>query len=1022
MLNADGRGRRRWTLGLLAAVATVGCGPSAKAPQAPAGKQAPSAALAASDRGPAPEPPVPLLRTGTLKPVDEPPREATLKARADDGAYELLEFELGAPKAANGASNAESVPFWESTFVGLEPPVGQMAFIDYGATGAGGGRVPVRIWVRRKKSPDPVSGTLYTPADGEPGHRVPFRALVDPKSKSDPAFKQRWAAALAENLRRNGDAPDVFAAERLLRVYGQPKPERPARPAAPGRSAAHASETNYELWQLMATTSGRISVQRALEENRELFMRASKERATLPLADVKSPSLARHPWAELAAALGKRGADEPLAHAVPAEFYYVRARDFGKFLDLLDVVESFGEPAADVLDGHAEDRDTFARYETELALERTELTRLFGPEVVTDLAITGSDPYIHEGTDITLIFRVKNTPLFTSALAGALAHHTVAHPNVKESTFTSDGVTVTVRRSADGRIRQHRATVGGFELVSNSAAAIRRVIATIAGKHPSLAAEPDFTYMLARDADAPNDVLAYLGDRFIGEVVGPAQKIAEARRQLALGELLVPGYAALARGRLDGQSPKSTAELLASKFLERSELRHADGSPIEFEPGHAAHSVWGSPALLEPLIERPPVTRVTSAERDGYVQFAGYYQALWSDRIDPAALRVSESAEQGGARHVTADLRVLPILRPEYRDDLELVGHTHVSVPELLPGLSAVVGIGKDARLRHELGELGNVFGSGERFTFDWLGDYALVGLAPRNEILDAARGELSKSIELPNDAPKPPFLAKIANFPAYVALGVKSRVGAGLFLTALRGLAQEAAPGAFEWGRAPSYRGSEIVAVRYADAELHGAIYYALTEHALVLSLNEAVLHQALDLVLDHPPVPATAGPSPRDAAQLVLELGAKPGDALLRALAWLAAADVEDEGSEARALAQAVLLGAPDQTGDAAAARLLMREYLGTVVLTPSAQSYALAPDGIRDPDRGTLNAPHFPELPILGSPLERVLDAIRRVRTALSFEDEPAGNGTPALASLHAHVTLELNPPPTTQLEAK
>ncbi|HTQ03463.1 MAG TPA: hypothetical protein VMI54_06385 [Polyangiaceae bacterium] len=1025
----EGRGFRRSAAALVAIGVLGGCAPAEKAPATPAKRSAAAGSgVVAAASAPAPEPPAPMLRTGALNPVDDPPRTATLNARADDGAYEILELVLGSAAATPGGGAPAPdalVEAWHSTSVGLEPPLGQMAFTD---SGGGLRRVP-RIWVRRKKSPEPVTGTVYTIAYDGPGHRVPFRATIDPKAKTDATLVKRWAAAFAQELRDQGDAPDAFAARRLVRVYGEPKPAVSARAArpAPARAVrprpAPSNETSYELSRLMDTTTGRISVQRALEENRELFVQASKERANLPIAETKPPNLARHPWADLATALGKRAADEALAHAVPAEFYFVRARNFGEFLDVLDVVESFGEPAADVLDGHPEDRDTFARYETELALERTELTRLFGPDVVTDLAITGSDPYVHEGTDLTLIFRVKNTPLFSTALAAALAHHAVAHPNVKESTFTTDGTTVTVRRSADGRIRQHRATVGGFELVSNSPEAIRRVIATIAGKHPNLAAEPDFSYMLARDANTPSDLLGYLGDRFIASVVGPEQKIAEARRQLALGELLVPGYAALARGRIDGAAPKSTAELLRSKFLERSELEHADGSPIEFEPGHAAHSAWGTPAHLEPLIDRPPVTRVTAAERDGYSEFARSYEAMWSDRIDPVALRVTERADQG-KRALSADLRVLPTLRNEYRDDIEMVGRARVMVPEVLPGLSAVIGIGADASLRRELTQMSDVFGSGNHFAFDWVGDYALVGVTPRNEILQALRGELSDEIELPDEhARRTPFEEKVANLPVYALLGVKSRVGAGLCLTALRSLAREAAPGALEWGSAPSYHGTEVVAVRFSDGEVRGALYYALTEHALVFSLNETVLHQALDLVTEHPPVSvAPKGPVPSDASQLVVELGSKPGDALFRALAWLADAATTDEDTQASALAAAVLVGAPEQTGDAAAGRLLMREYLGTVVVTPSGQSYSLAPDGIRDPDRGTPNAPIFPELPVLGSPLERVLDAVHRVRTELSFDDEPALGGERPLSSLHARVTLELNPPPTTQPEAK
>jgi len=50
-------------------------------------------------------------------------------------------------------------------------------------------------------------------------------------------------------------------------------------------------------------------------------------------------------------------------------------------------------------------------------------------------------------------------------------------------------------------------------------------------------------------------------------------------------------------------------------------------------------------------------------------------------------------------------------------------------------------------------------------------------------------------------------------------------------------------------------------------------------------------------------------------------------------------------------------------------------------------------------------------YPVLPVPGSPLERVLGGLARVRTALSFDPEPGSAPGQPLASLHARVTLEL-----------
>ena len=60
--------------------------------------------------------------------------------------------------------------------------------------------------------------------------------------------------------------------------------------------------------------------------------------------------------------------------------------------------------------------------------------------------------------DVTVLFRIKNGPLFETALAAALASRSAGHGELKNEKFVEDGVTVQVTRSSDGRVRRHRAS------------------------------------------------------------------------------------------------------------------------------------------------------------------------------------------------------------------------------------------------------------------------------------------------------------------------------------------------------------------------------------------------------------------------------------------------------------------------------------------------------------------------------------------------------------------------------------
>ena len=62
------------------------------------------------------------------------------------------------------------------------------------------------------------------------------------------------------------------------------------------------------------------------------------------------------------------------------------------------------------------------------------------------------------------------------ALAKALDTYGAKHPGLETTKFTHEGVDVSVTRSKDGKVRRHRATVDGLELVSQGAVVFEPVL------------------------------------------------------------------------------------------------------------------------------------------------------------------------------------------------------------------------------------------------------------------------------------------------------------------------------------------------------------------------------------------------------------------------------------------------------------------------------------------------------------------------------------------------------------------
>lgn len=976
------------------------------------------------------EPPdgvVPKLRTGSLEPIDDPTVHAlrVVGRYASDG-YETLAVVVtgegseasafrasrgGAPVAIDFAPGQPTPLAFVGPRFSYAPREGERD-----ASNAQGFGV---LWIRRAlpASSAPITGTLFDVADadrGTPGTVRHFRVVAEKSLPSDPKIRMNWLRALASEVPLH-TAWGAFAAARIGEMGPLIDAAR-AKTRAPWNP--HPSEPRTDLATFMETTTGATAIQEALQTDRSLFALAAREPANIPIASLEGPKLGSHPWKPMLTRLGAPPL-EPLASNAPAEFYYVRATDLPSLYRLLDEVDAWGTPAATLLDGAYEERALASRYETALAVKRGPLTRLLGSAVVGEVAIVGSDPYVKEGSDVTVLLQVKSRPLLDAALSAVLTELEREHGSLSRSTRTHAGVDVSVSRSADGAVAQERASVGDLEIVSNSPNAINAVLEAHNGLRPRLGDEPDFQYMLARDAAVRADVLGYMGDRFVRAVVGPRQKVLEARRQIALGELMTPGFAALLYGWMQGKSPATVDDLFSKSLLAKSEMVHAGGAPITWHPGTAARSSWGTPAALTPLIDLPVPQSVTISERAGYQWFARGYEMDWSAYVDPVALRVAFVSGEG-RQTMTIDLRELPLIDgTTYREAADFVGDARFTAPALAGGVRSVVGIGPDAWPRRELTSTLQGFSSRE-IKFDWVGPWASVGLFDRSvltsTLLQAGPEEVPQKPD-PNGSSEMSernMASLLATFPLYAQIAVKGAAQAAVALAAIRVVANETIPGMFEWGQAERYRDIPIVRI-HMKKEIGGLggedsgldLFYAVTSDAITLTLQDWALRRLIDEALDgRGAAPSTDAGSP----QASFSLASDPGKGLWTALAWMAEQESLRQVRRSGDSAIALLRGAPEIADDEHAQRALALAYLGAIPMTVDGAPYTLAKDGLRDPARGTSSAPRWPDVPVQGSPLARIMHSLATFKSEMSFDDE-GKDGDKAMRSLHAQVVLEL-----------
>ncbi len=887
----------------------------------------------------------------------------------------------------------------------------------------------LRVWLRRptpsKMLSTSFSGTLWFlgyEAGNQRWYAAPFTATGTPTK--DTALAGQFAEALSTQLLDGSSTPTTpfhhFAAGRIhAALLGK------AAASSPARADARARMTTTDLSQLMYTTTAATSLQEALQYEKGLGITSNDGPRDIALSTLAAPALADHPFEAMRAGLTVTAATpttisgEPLAAAVPAEFWYVRFSDIRDMLRVLDEASTWITPVAHAMEERPLVRDLAERYQRELGLGRSGLAKALGHTAVSRLAITGSDPYLRDGSDVSFIFEVASQAIFDTELARHLADWQAKVDGVTRTEVLHNGHVIAIHVDPLGLVRQHRAQVGNLAVVSNSEAACKRVLDAIDGTKPRLSDEPDLRYMLARDP-GEHDAFAFIGDRFVSQVVGPQQKIQQARRMQALADLSTPGHAALLYGWLNGRAPASTDEMLSANVLTAAELRHGDGTPIAFAPGAAARSSWGRADGLRPRIDLPDVDKVSAAERDAYANFSREYQDYWRQFIDPIAVRI-DLDDDGDAASI--DVRVLPLIEgTNYRDVEQVVGAQHVVVPAIDDGLQAVWGVGKDTELRRDLDRLSTSFSGKADLGLGWLGEWVMVGTLDRAGLSESmavfdARVQVPLDDALRGGGDDALIAAALGKLPVFAAADINSTAGLVAALAALRALVNDVAPGNVTWENFATHREIAIVRVGIASSAPEDmrkfadsiAIYYAQAGGAIVFALQQRTLETLIDRLLDEKLRPTAADSG---ASQFVIEGHVRSGGGAWTALLWALQGQAQVGQASARRYAEAIVRGDPSTATDAAKFRALSLAYFGGVPVTSEGRTdYSLVAEGVTDPLHGSEITPAFPELPIAGTtPIGALMMRLSSMRASVSFDDEPT-SVKPPVRSLHTRFELTL-----------
>jgi hypothetical protein len=613
--------------------------------------------------------------------------------------------------------------------------------------------------------------------------------------------------------------------------------------------------------------TGASAVQEALQLD---TMRARGEdaalgdpaRNTVKIADLKGPTVKSHPWGKMLAAQtlgGKQPEVSPLSLCVPEDQLFIEFRSLTKMLEAIDVGDLWGAHLYNQASKDATTNRGSERLKTQLAIQTDPLARPFYDMVVKEVAVTSNDVFFGEGTDVTMLFSVKQPEVFKLRMDGFLAAAEKAHPEATRTTGKIGDIPYVQVSTPDRTVNAFSAyPKPDLHVRSNSKAAMERVLRAIAGGKgtPRLGDATEFKYIrtLMVRGDKREDGFVYLSDPFIRRLVGPEVKLTERRRLLCYNHLRMIGHAAMLYRTQYGRPPASLEELAEHGCAPAAFFTGVDGRvktdrqlfcpcggkySLSADGATGVCSHHGRPKQLVPCCE-VPLERVTEQERREYEQFVEMYSRYWRQFFDPIAVRLQVTPKQYRAETI-----ILPLIDNSIYTGLAAVLGGEPEPLDALPVpkdniFSLAVRLNKDAILKdtHEFRGFLREFEyrgvtkrpgsvSIEEFLRDGIGNqismHVYDGVPMFDFSLPSFLGEMmgqfggGRGFRGPDSNMLPvSFLIASLNSPVYIAMPVKDAKVVDKFLEDLDGLLAELA-------RRPADRGWFPVEFDFYKVPLEG-------------------------------------------------------------------------------------------------------------------------------------------------------------------------------------------------------
>ncbi len=356
---------------------------------------------------------------------------------------------------------------------------------------------------------------------------------------------------------------------------------------------------------------------------------------------------------------------EPIASRVPPECFYLRFGTFSNYVWFQETSQRFGGDIAQAILIRGFNYETNARIERMLGAKLSTIAKLFGDQVIDDMALVGYDLYIKEGASLGVVFSAKNAAILMSTMGSerkALADRTDG-ASLQEITIADRKVTLL--STPDNRLRSFLLRDGDYVLVTTSRTLVERFI-EVGSTGQSLAKLPSFQW--ARQWMPESNgycVFAFMSPDFFHHLVGPHYQIELRRRLEAIAHLEIAEVAGHA-ARAEGNTLESIDAYRASGLVPEWFDRRPDGAQTLRIGDEWIDSLRGARGAFLPIAD-VEIGSVDEAELKEYQKVAQYYQDRWEE-MDPLLFGLRRFQLEGHpeVERIAIEAYVAPFKREKY--------------------------------------------------------------------------------------------------------------------------------------------------------------------------------------------------------------------------------------------------------------------------------------------------------------------------------------------------------------------